>query len=88
VGQWLLDTQGDHVFDRRVGSFYDESGRSYRVNGRMAADHIEFYIDPKHPDARYDQLVGRRFTYTADQMLNKLGRVEVSATAIKAGSDQ
>jgi len=88
VGQWLLDTQGGHVTDRRIGSFYDESGKSYRVNGRMAADQIEFYIDPKHPDARYDQLSGRRFKYTADQMVDKLGRVEVSATAVTAENGQ
>ncbi len=82
VSQWLLDKQGDHVADRRIGSFYDESGKAYRVNGRLAADHVEFYIDPKNPNARYDQIGGRRFAYTSKEMVEKLGNVEVSSAAI------
>jgi hypothetical protein len=82
ISQWLLDKQGDHVVDRRIGSFYDERGKAYRVNGRIAADHIELYVDPKNPNARYDQIGGRRFVFTLDEMVAKLGSVQVSSAAI------
>ena len=86
VSQWLLDKESGHVADRRIGSFYDERGKAYRVNGSIAANRIEFYIDPNHPNARYDQIGGRRFAYTLSEMHAKLGRVEVSPT-VSVGSD-
>ncbi len=80
--QWLLDKQGGHIADRRIGSFYDEGGKAFRVNGRIVADHIEFYIDPKNPMARYDQIGGRRFVFTRDEMMTRLGLVQVSSAPV------
>jgi hypothetical protein len=68
VCQWLLDQEGGHVADRRIGLFYDGRGKTYRVNGRIVADRIELFIDPNNPNARYDQIGGRRFAYTLDEM--------------------
>lgn len=78
VSQWLLDESGNRVQDRRIGKFYANDGRGYRVNGRITGDRIEFYVDLKNPQPRYDQLGGRRFDYSASEMLSKLGRVEVT----------
>jgi hypothetical protein len=37
---------------------------------------------------RYDQLGGRRFNYTASEMVSKLGRVEVSTPRDAAVTEQ
>jgi hypothetical protein len=85
VSQWLLDKLGDRVADRRIGAFYDENHKAYRVNGRIAAEQIEFYIDPKNSNARYDQIGGRRFVYTLKELAEKFGAVEVSSATIPNG---
>ena len=81
VSQWLLDRKGGGIKDRRIGTFYDAQGRFSRVNGRIEADRIEFYVNLANPNARYDQLGGRRFSYTLQDMMSRLGRVEVSAAS-------
>jgi hypothetical protein len=63
LAQWNLDRTDSRLVDRRIGSFYDEHDRAYRVNGRMSANQIEFYIDWSNPNARWDQIGGRRFVY-------------------------
>jgi hypothetical protein len=65
VFQGVLNEKGDKSRDRRVGMFYDKNdpNKAYRVNGLMKGNRIDFYIDNKNPNARYDQLGGRRFTY-------------------------
>jgi hypothetical protein len=81
IGQWLLDQKAGRMKDMRIGTYYDEKGRGYRVNGRMAASRIEFYVDPRNPAASYDQIGGKRFTYTIEEMTDKLGRVRLGAGA-------
>jgi hypothetical protein len=54
------------------------------VNGRIGAGRIEFYPNLGDPNARYDQLGGRRFSYTLQDMKSRLGRVEVSAAPAAA----
>lgn len=82
VSQWLLNSKGKGVKDQRIGAFYDEDGRSYRVNGHISGDRIEFFVDLRNPDAHYDQLGGRRFSYSLAEMSSKLGRVEVATGAV------
>lgn len=52
-----------HYTDRRLGTYFDDSGTAYRVNGTISDDRIEFYIDPSNPNMRWDLFEGRHFTY-------------------------
>ena len=51
--------------DRRIGTFFDEAGNAFRINGSMSGDRITFYLDASAPDLPlpYDRLAGRVFTY-------------------------
>lgn len=58
---------GGIITDRRLGTFYDHTGKLHRVNGRVykvgSAVEIEFYIDGAKPNLRWDEMSGRKFTY-------------------------
>lgn len=58
---------GGAITDRRLGTFYDHTGKLYRVNGSVHKTggtlEIEFYIDGNKPNLRWDELSGRRFRY-------------------------
>jgi Ricin-type beta-trefoil lectin domain-like len=71
--QFVLSTadakrrNGVVVTDRRLGTFYDHTGKMYRVNGKVnnveGTVEIEFYIDGNKPNLRWDEMSGRRFNY-------------------------
>jgi hypothetical protein len=63
IAQWRLDGETVRILDGRIGSFYDHTGKAFRVNGRMVGPTIDFYIDPRNANARWDQLGGRKFEY-------------------------
>lgn len=62
-----VSRNGGIITDRRLGTFYDHTGKMHRVNGRVyiagGAVEIEFYIDGSKPNLRWDELSGRRFRY-------------------------
>jgi hypothetical protein len=64
IAQLLLNRDGGHLQDNRLGSFYDDSGKSYRVNGRIFADRIEFHIDFVKRNLPWNELSGRKFVYS------------------------
>ena len=59
---------GGVVPDRRIGVFYDHTGAAFRVNGVISKTantyEIVFWFDNSKPNLRWDELRGRKFTYT------------------------
>jgi hypothetical protein len=49
--------------DLRLGTFFDNDGNAFRVNGAVTDTEISFWIDSDHPNATYDQRNGRHFRY-------------------------
>ncbi len=68
IQQFVLDRYASGIADRRLGTFYDERGNAFRVNGSIQKINSEsmkliFYIDGTKPNLRWDELRGRRFEY-------------------------
>jgi hypothetical protein len=47
--------------DRRLGTYFDQAGRAYRVNGSARGQDLEFVIDFQNPNAPFGSLRGTRF---------------------------
>jgi hypothetical protein len=66
-GDEARSRNGGTITDRRLGTFYDHTGKLHRVNGRVykvgSVVEIEFYIDGAKPNLRWDEMSGRRFRY-------------------------
>ncbi len=64
-GGALRETNGGTIIpvEKRIGVFYDEAGNTYRVNGKIEGNMMEFYFDLSTPNQRWDQLLGRKFVY-------------------------
>ncbi|MFN6513957.1 MAG: C1 family peptidase [Nostoc sp. CreGUA01] len=63
--QWIFSESGVNTIDRRIGTFYDITGKAFKVNGSITGQTIRFYIDGKNPNARWDQIGNdREFSYT------------------------
>lgn len=58
---------GGALTDRRLGTFYDHTGKAHRVNGTVenigGTIEIVFFIDGNKPNLRYDEMSGRKFRY-------------------------
>jgi hypothetical protein len=64
IAQINLNRDGGHVQDNRLGAFYDDSGKAYRVNGHIFPDRIEFHIDFAKRNLPWNELSGRKFVYS------------------------
>lgn len=66
-GDEAKSRNGGVITDRRLGTFYDHTGKMHRVNGKVTnvggTVELEFYIDGSKPNLRWDELSGRRFNY-------------------------
>ncbi|MBD2232502.1 RICIN domain-containing protein [Phormidium tenue] len=59
-----------NVVDRRIGVFYDSSGKAFRVNGQISGNKIEFWFNGNKPNLPWDELSGRRFVYYLEPTLD------------------
>jgi Ricin-type beta-trefoil lectin domain-like len=66
----LTSNGGSAIADKRIGVFYDETGRAFRVNGAITGNKIEFYFDLSTPNQRWDEMRGRKFGYYLNPALD------------------
>ncbi len=64
---WFSELSVPHA-DRRVGTFRDNSGRMYRVNGIVSGNRLEFWFRGQSPNMCWDEsrsfpYMSRRFIY-------------------------
>ena len=64
IAEIFLRQYGVTSPDNRLGTFYDPSGKAYKVNGSVTGTTINFYVDFNNPDARWDVLNGSSFSYS------------------------
>lgn len=62
-----ISRNGGAIRDRRLGVFYDHTGKAHKVNGTVekigGVVEIVFMIDNTKPNLRWDELSGRKFRY-------------------------
>lgn len=61
-----------YIADKRIGIFKDHLGRIFRVNGSMNNNKLDFYINFRKPNLRWDELSGMHFVYTLDRASNTM----------------
>ena len=59
----LLANNGVGATDERLGTFFDEDGNAFRVNGLANGNTLDFYLDPETPNLRYDALTGTHHVF-------------------------
>lgn len=69
IAQLWLNKGANGVIDRRVGTFYDNSGNALRVNGFAYGKTLNFWFKDTAPNMRWDEqretpTVGPNFVYT------------------------
>lgn len=58
---WARDVALFGDSDNRIGTYYNQDGTAYRVNGSISGNRIEFYIDFDKPNLNFGELRGKRF---------------------------
>jgi|GEM_PF-3281459 len=62
VMKQAFSNQGSNMRDARIGTFYDQDGKAFRVNGVMSGRKMTFWIDKDTPHLPYDRLQGTKYT--------------------------
>ncbi len=72
VMEVLWKEQGVNNADNRLGTFYDRSGKAYKVNGYSDGMNLHFFINLEKPNVIWDDMSGRQFNFT---LLEDKGRI-------------
>lgn len=92
----LLAANGVGATDERLGTFFDEDGNAFRVNGLVNGNSLDFFLNPENPRLRYDELTGTHhvfhlFSQDINAMAGTLREADASAAsggyALRCGAD-